>query len=975
MKRYVLISLIFSVLAFVAVEAAAGNKLYLPQNVLLEGAPKVRNKLIVPKGTWATDLSSGSRDYESTVSNGLKVVKWEFAEQQSGPWTELAGQTGTKVTWTYHSDMTTVYLRPSLVWLRYSRSYDLNGGSGDKPDDETDVLYNEKRALPDCSADKTGYSFSGWSAKKSGGTVWTTGTAVDGNDLGVTSDGQKATLYAQWSPNEYTVTFDANATGGSCSPAQMTVVYDSKYGELPTPTRSPKSDRTSEESWRFDGWYTEKEAGNRVTKDSTVTITENTTLHAHWTEKFKVVFQDATQFDSAVLKTEYVPSGDEATPPDTPSHAGWTLTGWTGWGESSFVNVKQDRIYTAAYSESTYIIQFNSCNGKGETREEQYSCVTSKPLIANPFSNPGYTFRGWDTQPSATTVVYQDGESVIGLASAGTFYLYAVWMPNSYTIAFDGNGAKSGSMDPMTPVLFGTSTNLPSNKFVYDGLEFKGWYDDLNKKTYADGATVSNLTTEDGGTVTLKATWTEGYFVEFNGNGATAGSMPRQSFERDKDVVLPANAFAKKGYTFRHWTNSLESASKTYVDGATVRNLAAQGQTATLFAVWQPNTYYVRFDDNGADSGTMDVQAFTYDQEQELSKNGYKRNLYTFDGWSDDPEGPKDPDYDVPVKNLTDMPNATNVLYAIWKPTLSDLSQAADCDNLEILPGNESVLGTGNWTVNTTRSFSGESSCWSGIGNNRAMHATIPSQGTLTYRVFVSSTIGTGQFVLKIAEVPISDHVVSDSGGQWIEKSINLNGGEQVIWQWNDTAELDGEQPIDSAWVDSVTWMPDGYTLRFNANGGADAPAEVKIALGSGGKIPRKVPTREGYTFRGWKTDGDATLYQPRDDFKRASAKKDDVVDFLAIWEKSDDPPTPPEPPVDPVVTISSAAVADGKFSLSFKSDAKFDYNLLTNANLLIDGWGIMETQVGDGNILTFEPLIIEGQPQLFYKVETIQRK
>ena len=34
-----------------------------------------------------------------------------------------------------------------------------------------------------------------------------------------------------------------------------------------------------------------------------------------------------------------------------------------------------------------------------------------------------------------------------------------------------------------------------------------------------------------------------------------------------------------------------------------------------------------------------------------------------------------------------------------------------------------------------------------------------------------------------------------------------------------------------------------------------------------------------------------------------------------------------------------------------------------------------METQVGDGNILTFEPLIIEGQPQLFYKVETIQRK
>lgn len=74
-------------------------------------------------------------------------------------------------------------------------------------------------------------------------------------------------------------------------------------------------------------------------------------------------------------------------------------------------------------------------------------------------------------------------------------------------------------------------------------------------------------------------------------------------------------------------------------------------------------------------------------------------------------------------------------------------------------------------------------------------------------------------------------------------------------------------------------------------------------------------------------------------------------------------------------VTISSAAVSDGKFTLKFQSDERFDYNLLTNANLLINSWGIMETLVGDGNILTFEPKIIEGQPQLFYKVETIQKK
>ncbi len=76
-------------------------------------------------------------------------------------------------------------------------------------------------------------------------------------------------------------------------------------------------------------------------------------------------------------------------------------------------------------------------------------------------------------------------------------------------------------------------------------------------------------------------------------------------------------------------------------------------------------------------------------------------------------------------------------------------------------------------------------------------------------------------------------------------------------------------------------------------------------------------------------------------------------------------------------MTISSAGIsADGQsFSLSFQSDERFDYNLLTNANLLINSWGIMETLVGDGTVLTFEPKIIEGQPQLFYKVETIQKR
>ena len=52
------------------------------------------------------------------------------------------------------------------------------------------------------------------------------------------------TLYAKWTPNNYTVTFDPN--GGSVNTSSKSVTYDSTYGSLPTPTRV---------GYTFDGWH------------------------------------------------------------------------------------------------------------------------------------------------------------------------------------------------------------------------------------------------------------------------------------------------------------------------------------------------------------------------------------------------------------------------------------------------------------------------------------------------------------------------------------------------------------------------------------------------------------------------------------------------------------------------------------------------------------------------------------------------
>ena len=77
-------------------------------------------------------------------------------------------------------------------------------------------------------------------------------------------------LTVQWTAPTYTVTLHAN--GGSVSPASVTTGADGKLASLPTPTRS---------SYSFDGWYTEKIGGTKITTDTV--FSANTTVYAHWT--------------------------------------------------------------------------------------------------------------------------------------------------------------------------------------------------------------------------------------------------------------------------------------------------------------------------------------------------------------------------------------------------------------------------------------------------------------------------------------------------------------------------------------------------------------------------------------------------------------------------------------------------------------------------------------------------------------------
>ena len=136
-------------------------------------------------------------------------------------------------------------------------------------------------------------------------------------------------LTVQWTAPTYTVTLHAN--GGSVSPASMTTGADGKLESLPTPTRS---------SYSFNGWYTEKNGGTKVTTDTV--FSANTTVYAHWTYTggyYSPVYYTLTFETNGGDKLSPV-SGSYNALIDlskyAPKRSGYAFTGW--YSERSLTN-------------------------------------------------------------------------------------------------------------------------------------------------------------------------------------------------------------------------------------------------------------------------------------------------------------------------------------------------------------------------------------------------------------------------------------------------------------------------------------------------------------------------------------------------------------------------------------------------------------------------------------------------------------
>ncbi len=380
------------------------------------------------------------------------------------------------------------------LYAQWNRSnctvtFDANGGSV-STSSKTVTYGSTYGELP--TPTRTGYTFTGWYTAASGGSQVTSSTTV--------TTASDHTLYAHWSAKPITVSFNAN--GGSVSTSNKTVTYGSTYGELPTPTRT---------GYTFTGWYTAASGGSQVTSSTTVTVTSDHTLYAHWTKTDVTVTFDPNG-GSVSPSSKTVTYGSTYGTLPTPTRTGYTFNGWytaaSGGSKvtaSTTVTNTSDHTLYAHWTTVDITVTFDPNGGSVSPTSKTVTYGSTYGTLPTP-TREGYSFDGWFTASEGGSQV----TSSTTVTTASNHTLYAHWTAMEYTVYFDPNGGNISTISKK--VTYGEAYGtLPTP--TRTGYTFDGWF------TAASGGTqvTSSTTVTTASDHTLYAHWTEEEEPAFDG--------------------------------------------------------------------------------------------------------------------------------------------------------------------------------------------------------------------------------------------------------------------------------------------------------------------------------------------------------------------------------------------------------------------------------------------------------------------------
>lgn len=746
---------------------------------------------------------------------------------------------------------------------RYTISYNNNGGSGSMASSTKDHGVSFTLPANAGSMTKTGHHITGWLLGSSSGTHY---------DLsGSYTTNTDAAFYVEWTLNQWTLTW--NWGGGSTTSTSYSL-YPATSGSVNygSSITKPANGTMNKTGYDFSGWS----SSASTMPDNNLTIT------AQWTaQKYNITYKDQGGGDYSGSNWTSLPAKHtygNTTALVNGAKTGYTFVGWytdetcTVSAGSSIGATAKTAAFTlyAKWTANTYSVAFNANGGSGSTMSPQdFTYDEAQNLSHNSYTAPTHKyFIGWNTNSSASTALYTDGQSVSNLTPTAnkTVTLYAIWKDHTYTnyrtlccteiAEVDGQigiGSISETACRASWTLTGANTGI--DKFilkVYDAEDnLVKTIDNISASaTYTD---VSGLTPCTEYYVTL-TTVSSGVYCE----GAEQGKS--DNFITNAWAVHYDGGDESEGALLSHVTKLTGEAgactSANYV--ATFRADIGYDLPTTVSVNIGGDNELTEDEDYSwgiADGvGTLTINTTTIDLNEEI----YIRIIGVEVGCLNNPTlgaARLNGAFSLSTIGVSVGTSTTGSAYCAWEDYgfvwSTSSSPALNADGTEPSGVNKVQAGTsGNtttWDGSLTGSFStGTTYYFRAYGKNSkdgGAYAYSSSDATFTPRRVTFNSNGGSEV----------SSIILNNGGTVSAPSVPTKTG-YTFSKW----QLGGEDyDFSSAVTGNITldavWTANEYEVTFDKNGGQDY-GDNGVTATYGAAMPSYSlnPRRTGYTFMGY---------------------------------------------------------------------------------------------------------------------------
>lgn len=331
---------------------------------------------------------------------------------------------------------------------------------------------------------------------------------------------------------------------------------------------------------------------------------------------------------------------------------GYNFEGWYIGNElvtEGYVITKNITII-AKWTPKNFVLKFDANSGSGVTESQTYTYNVLQAIKASNFTAPiGYYFYCWNTEADDSGKRYFPGDKI---TLSDNLTLYAIYVEKGmHGITY----VSSVEFENNNPASYKESADFViQNPANVTGYIFDGWYEtsDFSSEKitgWSKGTKAENIV--------LYAKWNPVKFkVTFNANYGI-GSTESQNFEYGVPQILNANAFTRKGYTFKNWNTKWDGSGTSYSNE--VLAVINSVSDVTLYAQWETITYTISYITNDRNI-SEESDKYTVESDSFYLCTPW-RTGYTFAGWYLNPDFTGDKCIEIPHGSTENV-----IVYAKW---------------------------------------------------------------------------------------------------------------------------------------------------------------------------------------------------------------------------------------------------------------------------------------------------------------------